>query len=222
MILNEEEKFKSLIARVTHDILSPIHTIQGIAQLTKEESDTSRKNEYANMLLRTTVDLTNRVEELISEYFEADQSYQTIDLTKIAHRIIDQLKPPDDIVIKIFNNCTRPFKSHENKLFSLLQNLIDNSIKYQDVEKTKGFVQVQFDQVEDGIVITVSDNGPGIPAELQQKIFHEGVRVNHIVNGHGLGLFIVKSIVVELHGKIDIESSSKGSIFYIKLPNADV
>lgn len=222
MVLNEEGKLKSILARVTHDILSPIHRIQGLAKLTSVESDIERSKEYARVLLQTTEDLTSRVEELMTEYFEANQTLTIINLESTVQRIIRQLQPPDDVTIEVFNHCISPIKCHESKLFSLLQNLISNSIKHRDIKKSRCLIQIQFDQVDSGVVITVSDNGPGIPVELQQKIFQVGFRANSMSTGHGLGLFIVKSIVAELCGKISIESTNEGSTFYIKLPNAGV
>jgi signal transduction histidine kinase len=222
MVLKEEEKLKSLIARVTHDILSPIHTIQGIAQLTKEEPDLLRKNEYASMLLQSTIDLTSRVQELIREYFEPDHSVRFIDLSETAQSVLNQLNPPDEVMIEVFNHCPNSYKGHYNKLFSILQNLISNAIKYRDAAKQQCFVRVQFDQTDDGIIITVSDNGLGVPTEWQQKIFKERFRIDPSIHGHGLGLYIVKSLVDELNGKIEIESTGNGTTFYIKLPKLNV
>ncbi len=219
MVLNEEEKLKSILARVTHDILSPIHKIQGLARLALDESDIVRSKEYARTLLQTTEDLTSRIEELMKEYFDTNQTLTLINIENIIHKIIHQLQPPDSVTIEVFNHCISRIKYYESKLFSLLQNLIENSIKHRDIKKNKCLIKVQFYQVDSGIVITVSDNGPGIPVELQQKIFQVGFRANSMATGHGLGLFIVKSIVAELHGKISIESTTEGSTFYIKLPN---
>ncbi|PTB90595.1 hypothetical protein C9994_17130, partial [Marivirga lumbricoides] len=156
MELKEEKKLKTLIARVTHDILSPIHTIKGIAQLTKEESDLSRKNEYASILLQTSTDLTTRVEELIREYFEPDHSVTDIDLIETSQNVLNQLNPPGDVTIEVYSHGLNSYQGHYNKLFSILQNLVDNAIKYRDAEKKKCFVHVQFDQTDDGLVITVS------------------------------------------------------------------
>jgi signal transduction histidine kinase len=190
--------------------------------LTSNESDFVKCKEYARVLLQTTEDLAGHVEELMAAYFEAHQTLITVNLENTVQKIIHQLQPPDDVTIEVFNHCISPFKCHESKLFSLLQNLISNSIKHRDIKKSRCLIQVQFDQVDNGIVITVSDNGPGIPVELQQKIFQVGSRANSTATGHGLGLFIVKSIVTELCGKISIESTTEGSTFYIKLPNAGV
>ncbi|GAB3343306.1 hypothetical protein GCM10027429_33720 [Marivirga atlantica] len=218
MVLKKEEKLKSLIARITHDILSPIHTMKGIAQLTKEESDLSRKNEYASILLQTSTDLTTRVEELIREYFEPDHSVTDIDLIETSQNVLNQLNPPDDVTIEVYSHGPNSYQGNYNKLFSILQNLVDNAIKYRDSEKKKCFVHVRFDQTNDGLIIAVSDNGLGIPIELQRKIFKERFRVNVSVQGYGLGLYIVQSLVDELDGKIEIESTTSGTTFYIKLP----
>ncbi len=219
MILTEEEQLKILLARMSHDILSPIHTIQGLAKLISEEYDLSQRKEYGMMLLKTTRKLSQRLEELIKEYYNSSLSTEQIDFVEMTKEIIDQVQPPSDVSIEIINNCKNPFFSHYNRLFSILQNLVDNSVKYRC--RKHSAVKVQFDEVNDGLVIIVADNGIGIPVTSQKNVFQEGFRVNRDQQGHGLGLYLVKKLIDELGGEIALESSSTGTTFYIKLPNGN-
>lgn len=220
MASKNAEQLKLLFARVTHDILSPIHSIQGLAEITAKEPDLNKRTEYGLILLKMTRDLSQRVEKIIREYYDPNHSTDQINLSKMTQSIIDQIRPPDEMSIEISDNTEIPFFSHYNRLYSVLQNLIDNSVKYRS--GNMGFVNVQFDDVVEGIVITVADNGIGIPEPLQQKIFHEGFRLSKNNHGYGLGLYLIKNLVDELGGKIELENSSVGTTFYVKLPNTNL
>lgn len=217
MVSKKVEKLKLLFARVTHDILSPIHSIQGLSEIIVKEPDPDKRTEYGLTLLKMTRNLSQRVEKIIKEYYDPNRSTDQINLSKMTQSIIDQIRPPDEMSIEIIDNTEIPFFSHYNRLYSIIQNLIDNSVKYRS--RNMGFVNIQFDDIERGIVVTVADDGIGIPEPLQQNIFHKGFRASQDNNGYGLGLYLIKNLVDELGGKIELESSSAGTIFYTRLPN---
>ncbi len=219
MVLKEEKQLKTFLARATHDILSPIHTIQGLAKLILKEHELDKRNEYSKMLLNTADQLSHTVKNLIKEYYSSRIITEKINFSKMAKKILQQLQPTDDIKIEINDHVRNSFFGHYNKLTSILQNLIENSIKYRSNQNSR--VNIQFDELDNGILITVADNGVGIPIAAQNNIFQEGFRVNYDNDGHGLGLYLVKSLVDELGGKIEFESSSDETIFYVKLPSAN-
>ena len=98
-------------------------------------------------------------------------------------------------------------------------NLLDNARKYSEDAK----ILLKAYPSGRTLVISVSDNGPGIPASEKTLIFKKYYRIPsgnlHKVKGHGLGLSYVKEIVKRHHGKIEIESRpNQGTTMYIKLP----
>jgi len=106
------------------------------------------------------------------------------------------------------------------RLEQALMNLIDNAVKFN---KPGGEVRVSATAVADQIQILVSDNGIGIPAEDQTRIFERFYRVDKArsrqVGGTGLGLSIVRHAVEQMRGTVTVKSEpGKGSCFTISLP----
>ena len=104
----------------------------------------------------------------------------------------------------------------------VFRNLIDNAIKYGGAEPA---VEVDSQFVGDDRVVTrIVDNGRGIPAKLRRKIFGRFVRLGSELersqSGTGLGLFIVRTLVNRLQGKISVRDrvGQSGTIFEIELP----
>ncbi|KJR44369.1 Membrane-associated sensory histidine kinase with HAMP domain [Desulfosporosinus sp. I2] len=109
----------------------------------------------------------------------------------------------------------------EDKMKQIILNLFHNAVQHTDPEK--GEIQLTLDQVADGVELTVSDNGSGIPKEHLPKLFDRFYRSDSSrtrkYGGAGLGLSITKSLV-ELHGGgIRVDSTAgEGTVFYVWLP----
>jgi len=111
----------------------------------------------------------------------------------------------------------------EEGLHTILSNLIDNAVKYT---QEAGTIAVRWRAENGAAVIEVEDNGPGIPAEHQPRIFERFYRVDRArsrdVGGTGLGLSIVKHLVQEFGGGIEIRSQpGQGTTFAVRLPRTE-
>ena len=98
---------------------------------------------------------------------------------------------------------------NEAQLMGLLMNLIDNALRYTP---EGGKVTVGLEQKRSQIIITVTDNGPGIPAEVRERVFERFYR-NAAPDqpGSGLGLAIVREIVQASQGAIRLDAPAQGS-----------
>src|SRR5690606_18259926 len=96
------------------------------------------------------------------------------------------------------------FYSEWTLVNAILQNLIENSIKYSRGESP--YVLVRIYKSDEHLVIEVEDNGQGISEEHRTRIFELFYRASHHVEGTGLGLYILKRSVDRLKGDIDIKS----------------
>ena len=110
-------------------------------------------------------------------------------------------------------------KIDEKHMYRALSNIINNSIKYNP-DGTK--VKISGKSSKNSFIITIEDNGIGIPASLQHDIFNPFVRVDDSRNsksgGNGLGLAIAKDIIEKHNGTIELYSDiNKGCIFVITL-----
>ncbi len=104
----------------------------------------------------------------------------------------------------------------------VFRNLIDNAIKYGGAEPV---VEIESQFAGDNVVVTrIVDNGRGIPAGLRRKIFGRFVRLGSELErsqtGTGLGLFIVRTLVLRMHGKITVRDrgATPGTVFEVQLP----
>jgi signal transduction histidine kinase len=113
------------------------------------------------------------------------------------------------------------FYSEWTLLNAILQNLIENAIKYS--RKESPYVQVIVRTESGLIIIEVEDNGQGIPDEHQSRIFDMFYRATQSASGTGLGLYILKRSVDRLKGSIEIKSEvGVGSTFTVKLPRTGI
>ncbi|NOX89186.1 MAG: cyclic nucleotide-binding domain-containing protein [Calditrichaeota bacterium] len=107
------------------------------------------------------------------------------------------------------------------ELVQLWMNLIQNASEaLKSSDKPDGRILIQSKKQKNWIVVSVEDNGPGIPKEILPQIFQPNVttKVDGLSFGLGLGLTIVQRIVSEYQGTIDVKSSNKGTKFKVKIP----
>ncbi|WP_095157141.1 sensor histidine kinase [Pseudomonas sp. Irchel 3E13] len=99
-------------------------------------------------------------------------------------------------------------------LLELLGNLLDNACKWADSE-----VCLSISQTPDHYRLCIDDDGPGIPEDARQGVLERGARLDEQIDGHGLGLGIVRDIVEAWHGRMDLEGSALGGLrVRIELP----
>lgn len=101
----------------------------------------------------------------------------------------------------------------------ILTNLIENSIKYSDPNRSDARVHLSAEVVGDAVVVVVDDNGVGISSEFHEAVFHRSVQVDDERPGSGLGLAIVREAARELGGEVDLESAiGVGTRITVRLP----
>jgi signal transduction histidine kinase len=103
------------------------------------------------------------------------------------------------------------------ELNQVWMNLIDNAL---DAIATSGKVTVAAHAERDKVIVTITDDGPGIPAEIQSRIFDPFFTTKEVGKGTGLGLDIVRRIVQRHDGDIDLESKPGCTLFRVSLPMA--
>ncbi|MFP4185294.1 MAG: ATP-binding protein, partial [Thermoplasmata archaeon] len=86
-----------------------------------------------------------------------------------------------------------------------ISNLVENSIKHADCDK----IRIKDEREEDECVVTVEDDGVGIPDEIKEKIFDRGYKQGENA-GSGLGMYLVKEIVESYDGSVEVKDSELG------------
>ncbi len=232
--LRQQERLTDLkndfISNITHELKTPIATVSVAIEalqnfnalqkpeLTKEYLDIS-KNELSRLSM-----LVDKVLKLsVFEQKEPELNKEIIDVAAIVAQVLDSMRLQfEKIGTKISfhtagseNTFVEADKTH---LTSVIYNLLDNALKYNGKN-----IRINFQERPDTLQLNIEDDGCGIAAEYQGKIFDKFFRVPtgdiHNVKGYGLGLSYVASVMRQHGGRIEVQSVlEKGSIFSVFLP----
>ncbi len=125
----------------------------------------------------------------------------------------------DNIDFRLQINCKKEFYTDESLLYTIIQNFVENGIKYSKRFHEHCLVQITVKDTAKGVEIEFVDNGIGIPEKYQETIFDMFIRASEQAKGSGLGLYIVHNAIKKLQGTIRLESEEHaGSIFTVRLP----
>lgn len=226
----ESDRLKSaFLANMSHEIRTPMNGIMGFTELLSDENLTPfEKNEYVDCIKKSCYRLMNLINDLIDiSKIETQQMQLEFSKTKV-HNVCLEIyknfkKSADEkgleMIYENFENDSIHIKTDENRLLQILNNLVNNAIKYTD----KGYVKFGFHTLNDEIHFYVIDSGIGIKDSDFQRIFKRFERLNNELNsnyeGSGLGLSISDSLAKLLNGRIMLHSEKdKGSKFTLVLP----
>jgi len=228
----ELAKLKSnLVATATHELRTPLTAVRGYLSMLKDGDAgilNSKQYLYLNKALSSTDRLVSLVEDLLST-LRIDEKKVVInttnfDLSKVIENVIDNLRSKADQK-KIHINYRKKAKifvnADSNITYHILQNLLDNAIKYTP---DRGRISFEVSK-KSKIIVSLTDTGCGISTKDQKIIFDRFSRVANKLStkagGTGLGLFIAKNLAETQGGNIWVESiPDQGSTFYLSLPLA--
>jgi signal transduction histidine kinase len=222
IIERKNAELDSFFYRVSHDLKGPIASLLGLHNLIQLEVKDENSRHYFDMYQSQITRINNVVMDLIN-------------LTRMNHMEENKVKIDFKLLI---DECIQAYhymnnfksihfiKEIEDVEFysewaivnTILQNLIENAIKYSRADKDP-FVRISIGKQKSFVRIMVEDNGQGIEKDFQSKVFNMFFRANDRVQGTGLGLYILKRAVERLNGKVDFVSDTKhGTSFTILLP----
>lgn len=205
---------------VSHDLKSPLRSINALVSWLKEDNagkldDTSIQN-FA--LIETTLE---KMEQLITDVLNyssvgTNENEKTdVNLDTLITDLIKIMYKPDHVTLEILNKLPT-LKGDKTKLQQLFQNLIGNAIKF--INKEKGFVKINVEDVYTHYQFSIADNGMGIEKKFHNKIFKIFHALNKSKDSTGIGLSIVKKIIDLHEGEIWLESEpEKGTTFFFTL-----
>lgn len=228
--LEELNRFKTeLLSLVSHQIKSPLAAVKGFVSLIIDGTYGAigeKVKETLGKVKDATDELINLVNTLLNlrkvEEGKMDYSFEKVNVADLAEKVVGELKLlADNKKLNLSFVSDKPeifVNADSQKLAQAIQNMVDNAIKYTP----SGFVKVEVKESEGDAVISVSDSGLGISAELLPHVFEEFTRDERVrkeIRGTGLGLYIAKAIVQAHGGEIKAESAGegKGSRFYVRL-----
>ena len=213
-------------ANVSHELKTPLTSISGFAEIMKNGLvDPEDVKDIAGNIYDEAKRLIVLIDDIIRlsrlDNSDVDVKQESVDLKALAIEVITHLKnaaKQKHIAVSCEGYATVNGVSY--LLEEVIQNLIDNAIKYG---KDDGYVKVSLCEKDNEAIIKVEDNGIGIAASDLDRIFERFYRSDKshskAIGGTGLGLSIVKHAVEYHNGKIEVESKlNEGSTFVIRLP----
>ena len=227
--LKQVDRMKSdFVHTVSHDLRSPLTSVLGYTELVGRVGELNeQQNEFLNHIRSSVESITSLVNDLLDlSRLEAgfDTRREVIRIENVLKFAMDTLEGQFRI-----NNLTLlsdiaddlpELRGNPIRLRQLLDNLLGNAAKYSPPGSTIRLILKAEDNL---IILSIADEGPGIPQSEQGRIFEKFYRASNVseqVTGSGLGLAIVKSIVDAHQGRIWVESVvGKGSTFFVVLPS---
>ncbi|UKS54738.1 HAMP domain-containing sensor histidine kinase [Exiguobacterium acetylicum] len=224
--VNHAKKEQNFISVLSHELRTPLASIEGFSELMLHRTlSPSKQRKY----LETMRSETQRLSQLLTEFLD----YQRLSHQKETYQLesfciermlieltewLDITTSTHHLQIRTDGSCT--ITADPEKIRRVLLNILNNAIKYSPEDSN---IQVSLACCESEIVITISDNGYGIPKHDLPYLFDPYYRVEHAdhiqVQGTGLGLPICKEIIEAHGGRITVHSEiGRGSDFFIRLP----
>lgn len=218
----------AFLANMSHELKTPLTAVLGFTNLLlKKENDEKKQQLLENIKISgdTLVNFINDVLDLSKlEMGKVELKYRRINSRKMisdVERICKGLNKKRNVVFKVevSDNVPKFFMGDEVRLKEIILNLVNNAFKFT---KT-GTVEVEFNSSQDELFINIKDTGIGIPKDKLDSIFerYKQLDLNESMEkkGFGLGLSIVKEIVILMNGKIQVDSKyKKGTVFKLTLP----
>ncbi len=233
--LKKAESFRrEFIADVSHELKTPIFSAQGFVHTLLDGAieDKKVKQKFLKKAAKSLDGLDMLVQDLLTlsqmETGQIKMHFENFNIFALINEVFEQLEGEAEkkkIDLGFGEHCPKQafVSADHQRIYQVLLNLISNAIKYS--KKEEGVVRVDIEERKKDILITVQDNGKGIPKEDISRIFERFYRVEKSRSkdkgGTGLGLAIVKHILEGHNSKIEVSSKyGQGSTFSFRLPAA--
>ena len=211
------------LSRTSHELRTPLNAILGFTQLLEQDLPPGKQRDSVTLIKGAGEHLLKLINEVL-EIARIESGETSLELTAIpinalleeATHYISPIGKIRDIEIKSNIAPNLWAKANRQKLLQVILNLLSNALKYGPVSSS---VELNAYRKQDRIVIEVQDSGPGIPAQLRERLFTPFERLgaeNTKIEGTGLGLALSKQIMLAMHGSIDVAKDK--SLFWIEIP----
>lgn len=214
----QQSRNPEIIAKIVHEIKNPISLIRSTLQLIEVQTPQVKENSHWTSLYEEL----DYICLLLNDFNTLNYSYNIqktcVDVPSILESVTKSFySSAHNKNIKLYINKSENLPvitGDKTRLKEAFMNLIKNAIEATD---TNGIVTIDIDYIDSYLIITISDTGTGIQKDRIDKIFKPFVTYKE--NGTGLGLPIVKSIIEQHSGNIQVQTKeSEGTSFIVNLP----
>jgi PAS domain S-box-containing protein len=221
------------VATVSHELRTPLAAVYGAAMTLRHHRD-ALSDEDRDRLFSIVYDEADRLSHIVDDVLWASRldagrvefAISSFEPELVASSVVNAARThaPPEISFEVKTSTgVRPVAADQEKVRQVLGNLVDNAVKYSP---DGGIVALRLESNGATIRFVVADEGIGIPATEQPRIFEKFYRLDpnqtRGVGGTGLGLYICRELVRRMNGRIWVDSEEgEGSTFYVELPVAE-
>jgi len=228
--LDQVHATKELIRNLAHEIKNPLGGIRGAAQLLAMELDEPELNEYTQVIVHEADRLQSLVDRLLAPHRRA-QVVGDVNIHEVCERVRSVILaefPRGLTVLRDYDTSLPDFRGDREQLIQAVLNIVQNAAQALQAQIAEGTAVITLQtrvarQVTIGkqrwrlaLELHVQDNGPGVPAEIRDRIFYPLVSGRD--GGTGLGLTLSQTIAQQHQGMIDCDSEPGRTDFRITLP----
>lgn len=221
-LMKANAELDRFVYSASHDLRAPLTSLAGLIHLAQR--DKADAPTYLALMAERLKVMDNYIKDIVeySRNTRLEVSFSKINLRPVIEEVVNTLKYSTDtskVRIEIKLEDGLKIKTDESRLRVILNNLIGNAFKYQDLSKSNPYLKVQAAIQDNQCFITIEDNGIGIKPEHHIKVFEMFYRANDSAAGSGLGLYIARETADKLKGKISFESAyGLGTTFTVSIP----
>jgi signal transduction histidine kinase len=224
------EELDRFVYSTSHDLRAPLASILGLINLTELE-DKPIPPDIA-MYLQMMKERVNSLDSFIQDIIDYSRNTRIgLELAKVnVSKLIDDvilhnryLKNAQEVKFIANVKTSEHLKLDRNRISRVLNNLVSNAIKYNDMSKENPSVKINAKMDDSNLILTVIDSGQGIRDEVKDKVFNMFYRGTEKAEGSGLGLYIAREMVLKMNGSITFSSQAgKGTTFKVSVPTEEV
>ena len=223
----QSQATRELIRNLAHEIKNPLGGIRGAAQLLDRELERPNLHEYTQVIIKEADRLQSLMDRLLTPHRLPQPGW--LNLHEVLERVrylIEAEFPRGVVIERDYDVSLPPIKGDKEQLIQAVLNVVRNAAQAIQGSSGKGTILLRTRVVRQvtlarrryrhALAIDIADNGPGVPAELHERVFHP--LVSGRPGGSGLGLTLAQTFVNQHRGLISFESVPGNTAFTILLP----
>lgn len=226
-LVNANHELEEFAYRTSHDLRSPLVSSISLLDFARESLE---KNDVENVKesIQHTKSLLIKLESLVKDILsltkirKLEEDKEEISVEGLVRESLEKfsnMENFDRLDMQTHFNHKTTIKASRSRIQLIVENLISNSIKYQDLNEETPFVKIETYCDQHNFIFSVKDNGLGVPKKYQEELFQMFKRFHARVSfGSGLGLYMIKKSADKLKGHIIFEDQDKGALFKLVIP----